>query len=469
MRRLALALAALLVSTLLGWTAATWAVAANSRAWFEEGLTRSENLLRYLVPWGVEVQAELDSFEEGTRSSRARTSWRVGSGPKARPLPLIHEITHGPDWSPTTGFRIWRVETRVDRERLAPEDRKWLEQAFAAADPLVIELATANGRTLTGRATFAAGRWHADGEAYELGGGSLDLSLTTDADGRIYGELQGRFAGLTGIRADNNARVHLSPFDFGLKFDLADPCPGGWLSGRSQLTLSGLTLEGRGGEDWLLVDVGEARIDARAAAPADGQGRTALQLDVGLRRLADRSVSFQDLGILGFLALEPLSRRAALRMCEVAALNQRAQVSPVEQEAAVSAFLAALADGPTGLRVGLEVAESQGPPHRLAAELTWPGGPRPATLGELAGRALGRLELDVGLEWARTPDLQQLLVLPVALGLARIDGTRVRADVRLADGVLHLPAGPKPIAELLGPFMGMPLGTEAKPAGQARP
>jgi hypothetical protein len=469
MRRLALALTALLVSTVLGWTVATWAVAANSRAWFEQGLARSQKLLRNLAPWGIEIRAQLDSFEEGTRSSRARTSWRVGTDANARPLPLIHEITHGPNWSPADGFQIWRVETRVDRERLAPEDREWLEQACAAADPLVIELATADGRTLTGRATVAAGRWQAGGQAYELSGGSLVLSLTTDADGSIRGELQGRFAGLTGVEADSGATLHLSPFDLGLSFDLAEPCPGGWLSGRSQLTVSGLTLEGREGEDWLLVDVGTVRIDALAEAPADRQGRTKLRLDARLQRLADRTVAFDGLGVLASLALEPLSRAAALRMCELAALNSRPEVPPAEQEAAASALLATLGEGPSGLRVGIEVTEEGVPPHRLAAEITWPGGPRPATLGELAQRLLGRLELDLGLDRAQSPDLQQLLVLPVALGLARLDGTRVRGDVRLADGVLLLPAGPKPLAELLGPFMEVPLGTRTKPAGQPRP
>lgn len=468
MRRLALAVTVLLVTALSVWTVATWAVAANSRAWFEEGLGRSEALLRRLAP-GAEIRARLESFEEGTLWSRARTSWTVGHGPDADPLPLLHDISHGPDWSPERGFGVWRVETRIDRDRLRPEDREGLERAFGAADPVVFELATADGRSFAGRLVLAAGRLDVDGAPLGLHGATLDFTLTADADGRISGEAQGRFAGLAFTPADTRAGLRLAPFDIGVRFDLAEPCPGGWLSGRSETTISGLELEARDGDQRLVLGVGTARLDALAEAPPDRPGRTALEFAAGLRRFEHAAVTLGGLDLSASLALEPLSRDAAVGMCALAAVANRPDATPREQEEAASAFFAALADGPAGLRAGIVVGEGDGTPHRLAAEITWPGGPRPATLGELARRASGRLELDVGLEMARTPDMQQILVLPVALGLATIEGNRVRGDVRLADGVLHLPAGPKPVGELLGPLAQAPLGPGAPAPGRGTP
>jgi hypothetical protein len=468
MRRLALAGTVLLAAALLGWTVATWAVAANSRAWFEQGLERSEVLLRRLAP-GAEIRARLESFEEGTLSSRARTSWTVGHGPAADPLPLLHDISHGPGWSPERGFGIWRVETRIDRDRLRPADREALERAFGDADPVVFELGTADGNSFTGRMVLAAARLDGDGAPLELGGAEIDFRLTAGADGGLSGDLRGQVGALALTDADQGTRIRLAPFAVTTRFDLSEPCPGGWLSGRSETTISGLELEARDGDQRLVLGVGTARLDALAEAPPDHPGRTALQLAAALRRFEHGAVALGALDLSVSLALEPLSRDAAVGMCALAAVANRPDATPREQEEAASAFFAALADGPAGLRTGIVVEEGDGPPHRLAAEITWPGGPRPATLGELARRASGRLELDVGLEMARTPDMQQILVLPVALGLAAIEGSRVRGDVRLADGVLHLPAGPKPIEELLGPLAQAPVGSAPPAPGRGTP
>ncbi len=427
--------------------------AASLRATFETFLDRLAWLLRSGP--GDTTRAELRSWEPAPGGARATSDLVVDLFGLALPVPLVHAVRET-----MTGVR---VTTRLDVDRLTPESRATVEALLPAYRDLILDV------TLDDR-----GRW--EGELRlppftvddpdvtgEIGASRVAFTLDFGPGERFAGAVRIHFGRMWGRDDEARFDLELQPVDVRfetLRYHLGRP-----LLGYGEVGGAGARLSVREAEGDSEMVVGPFRVSGSSRALEDGRTHLAFDLDFAFTRILVPDEAPVGPGRIRFdFALEGMSVAFLRRLIESsAAMDPLALALGPEDSAELGREMARELFGRPGR---LTVAGSFALEGRRAVvdlDVGWPAPVRDLrTLADWLELLEGRLRLDIPLDLAEDPQLQQSLAAPVAMGLATVRDGRVQADLRITGGMILGGPQPQPLAALLGDVAAVPLDVPAR-------